>query len=88
MVSLIVSMGRMGQPEEIAATVVFLCSDAANYITGQPKRDRWWIYRELIKTHKLAACERNVEQCTPNHQIKPVKENYRHDYYSNNRNNY
>jgi NAD(P)-dependent dehydrogenase (short-subunit alcohol dehydrogenase family) len=31
----IVPIGRIAQPEDIAATVVFLCSDAASYITGQ-----------------------------------------------------
>ena len=31
-----VPMGRMGQAAEIAQIVVFLCSDAASYITGQP----------------------------------------------------
>ncbi|WP_036479970.1 SDR family oxidoreductase [Myxosarcina sp. GI1] len=31
-----IPMGRMGQAEEIAKPVVFLCSDASGYITGQP----------------------------------------------------
>lgn len=30
-----VPMGRMGSSEEIASTVLFLCSEAASYITGQ-----------------------------------------------------
>jgi len=29
-----IPMGRFGEPQEIAASVAFLCSDDARYITG------------------------------------------------------
>jgi NAD(P)-dependent dehydrogenase (short-subunit alcohol dehydrogenase family) len=29
-------MGRMGQPEEIASAVLWLCSDQASFVTGHP----------------------------------------------------
>ena len=30
-----IPMGRMGEPDELAAGIVFLCSDDAAFITGQ-----------------------------------------------------
>ncbi len=37
-------MGRMGTPEEIAGAVVWLCSDAASYMTGQSMAiDGGWV---------------------------------------------
>jgi NAD(P)-dependent dehydrogenase (short-subunit alcohol dehydrogenase family) len=30
-----IAMGRFGAPEEVASAAVFLCSDAASYITGE-----------------------------------------------------
>jgi NAD(P)-dependent dehydrogenase (short-subunit alcohol dehydrogenase family) len=30
-----IPLGRFGKPQEIAGTVLFLCSDAASYITAK-----------------------------------------------------
>jgi NAD(P)-dependent dehydrogenase (short-subunit alcohol dehydrogenase family) len=29
-------MGRMGQPEEVAGAVLWLCSEQASFVTGHP----------------------------------------------------
>ena len=39
-----IPMGRMGRPEEIADFILYLCSDAASYITGQAMAaDGGWV---------------------------------------------
>ncbi len=39
-----VPLGRLGTPKDVAAAVVFLCSDMANYITGQVLRINGGLY--------------------------------------------
>jgi 3-oxoacyl-[acyl-carrier protein] reductase len=39
-----IPLGRMGQPDDVAAAVLFLCSDEASYITGQVIRVNGGMY--------------------------------------------
>lgn len=37
-------MGRMGQPEEVAEAIIWLCSDAASFVTGDAMAvDGGWV---------------------------------------------
>jgi 3-oxoacyl-[acyl-carrier protein] reductase len=39
-----IPLGRVGEPEDVAAAILFLCSDEASYITGQVLRVNGGMY--------------------------------------------
>ena len=44
----LVPMGRLGTPEEVAAMVVFLCSEPARYVTGTTVQVDGGLVRSLL----------------------------------------
>jgi len=46
-------VGRMGQPQEGAQAVIWLCSDAASFVTAHPMAvDRGWVDSEVFMKPK------------------------------------
>jgi Dehydrogenases with different specificities (related to short-chain alcohol dehydrogenases) len=46
-------VGRLGKPEEIAESVVWLCSDAASFVTGLPMVVEWRGNGAVAERHLL-----------------------------------